>query len=117
MAKHEPVPLSLALRVYPDLKAEPTSPKPWKRPKVMLVFDTETRTDATQRLTFGSYRYFVAGRCLEEGLIYDDDLPEKDRRVLERYATKHRAETAIDGVRDLQLLTRSQFVDQLYDAV
>ena len=32
----------------------------------MFVFDTETRTDATQRLTFGSYRFIVAGQCLKE---------------------------------------------------
>ena len=83
----------------------------------MLVFDTETRIDATQRLTFGSYRFVVAGRCLEEGLFYADDLPEKDRRILEQYAATHRAETASDGVRDLKLLTRSQFVDKFYKAV
>jgi len=83
----------------------------------MLVFDTETRTDATQRLTFGSYRFFVEGRCLEEGLFYADDLPEKDRRNLEQYAATHRAETASGGVRDLKLLTRSQFVDKFYTAV
>ena len=40
----------------------------------MLVFDCETRTDETQALTFGSYRFLVAGRCLEEGLFYADDL-------------------------------------------
>ena len=55
----------------------------------MLVFDTETRTDATQRLTFGSYQFIVAGRCLEEGLFYANDLPEKDRKVLERYVATH----------------------------
>src|ERR1700726_4472980 len=97
MPEPNPTPLSFALRVYPEpaeLKREPVSPKPWKCPKAMLVFDTETRTDATQRLTFGSYRYFQAGRCLEEGLFHGDDLPEEDRRILERYAATHRADTA-----------------------
>jgi hypothetical protein len=83
----------------------------------MLVFDTETRTDATQRLTFGSYRYFEAGRCLEEGLFYADDLPDADRRVLEQYVATHPPETASNGVRDLKLLTRTQFVDKFYQAV
>jgi hypothetical protein len=82
----------------------------------MLVFDTETRTDATQSLTFGSYRFFVEGRCLEEGLFYGDDLPEEDRHILEQYAATHTAETAADGVRNLKLLTRSQFVDKLFNA-
>ena len=40
----------------------------------MLVFDCETRTDKAQALTFGSYRFLVEGRCLEEGLFYGDDL-------------------------------------------
>ena len=55
----------------------------------MLVFDTETRTDAAQRLTFGSYRFYKDGHCLEEGLFFGDDLPKKDRRILERYVAKH----------------------------
>ena len=60
--------LPIAVRVYPDLK--PTQPQR-KAPQIdgMLVFDCETRTDKTQALTFGSYRFLVAGRCLEEGLI------------------------------------------------
>ena len=120
MKDPKPTPLSFALRVYPEpagSKRNPKSPKPWKCPNAMLVFDTETRTDATQRLTFGSYRYFEAGRCLEEGLFYADDLPDADRRVLEQYVATHRPETASDGVRDLKLLTRSQFVDKFYQAV
>jgi hypothetical protein len=90
------------------------SEKPWKRPEAMLVFDTETRIDRTQRLTFGSYRFIVAGRCLEEGLFYGDDLPEEDRRVLEQYAKTHTADTVEEGVRKLALLTRRQFVKKLY---
>src|SRR5258708_8468917 len=100
MENRKLTPLSFALRVYPepaDSKRDPVSPKPWKCPRAMLVFDTETRTDATQRLTFGSYRFFVAGRCLEEGLFYGADLPDADRQVLEQYAATHRAETASDG--------------------
>ena len=119
MKSRKPAPLTLALRVYPvqqETERKPKTPKPWKCPEAMFVFDTETRTDATQRLTFGSYRFFIAGRCLEEGLFYADDLPEEDRRILQRYAATHRAETASDGVRNLKLLTRTQFVDKLYAA-
>ncbi len=60
--------LPIAVRVYPDLKATPER----KAPRIdgMLVFDCETRVDKTQALTFGSYRFLVAGRCLEEGLFY-----------------------------------------------
>ena len=80
----------------------------------MLVFDTETRTDSAQRLTFGSYRFFVGGQCLEEGLFYGDDLPEKDRRVLESYVSTHSADVANKGVRQLRLLTRKEFVRKLF---
>ena len=51
----------------------------------MLVFDTETTTDESQRLTFGSYRFFVENELREEGLFYADNFPSKDRRTLEKY--------------------------------
>ena len=69
--------LPIAVRVYPqpkDVQAKTRSRKAWQCPGAMLVFDTETRTAATQSMTFGSYRFILAGRCLEEGLFYDDDL-------------------------------------------
>lgn len=73
--------LPIAVRVYPDLK--PTQPER-KTPQIdgMLVFDCETRTDKTQALTFASYRFMVAGRCLDEGLFYADDLTADERTVL-----------------------------------
>lgn len=107
----DPNGLTIAVRVYPEPLAKSKqgtrSRKRWQCPDAMLVFDTETRTDATQRLTFGSYRFLVAGQCVEEGLFYGDDLPEKDRRVLERYLATHRG---------LHLLTRRQFLDKLHRA-
>ena len=58
MSRREPTSLVIAVRVYPDVKDEERNfdrPKrAWHRPDAMLVFDTETRTDRTQRLTFGS---------------------------------------------------------------
>ena len=76
----------------------------------MFVFDTETRTDATQSLTFGSYHFFVDGQRLEEALFYADELPEKDRLVLEDYV-------AATGKKQLKLLTRSEFLRKFYGAV
>ncbi len=80
----------------------------------MMVIDTETRTDATQRLTFGSYRFIEAGECLREFLFYGDDLPNKDRGMLERYVATHQAETGENGVSTLDLLTRAELVKRLY---
>src|SRR2546422_8800518 len=101
MSHREPTSLVIAVRVYPDLKDErgPTHPPP--RPEARMVFDTETRTDATQRLTFGSYRFIITGRCVTENLFYGDDLPAKDRRVLQRYTARHGAEVVDEGVPDL----------------
>jgi len=79
----------------------------------MLVFDTETTVDATQRLTFGSYRFVVEGVCLEEALFYGDDLPKEDLQILENYV-KTREADAVN--KKLHLLTRRQFVDNLYRA-
>lgn len=52
-------------------------------PLSVLIIDTETTTDATQRLTFGCYRYCRWTRdgrldCVAEGLSHADDLPERD---------------------------------------
>src|SRR5713226_9713756 len=117
MSHPEPKPLPIAVRVYPkpkDSERRTRSENPWKFPDAMLVFDTETRTDATQRLTFGSYRFIVTGECLEEGLFYPDDLPSEDRRVLEVYVTTHKARAVNEK---LLLLTRRQFLAKFYKAV
>jgi hypothetical protein len=113
--KSNPVPLPVAIRVFPALK--PTEPKGrknkvWRLPRAMFVFDTETRTDASQRLTFGSYRFFVGNELQEEALFYADDLPSKDRKTLEKYvAAQNRRGTR------LLLLTHHDFLKKLYKAV
>src|SRR5882762_7412237 len=84
--REKPLPLAVAIRVFPALKPiEPKSRKNkvWRLPRAMFVFDTETRTDASQRLTFGSYRFFLGNELREEGLFYADALPCKDRKTLE----------------------------------
>jgi hypothetical protein len=113
--KSKPVPLPIAIRVFPALK--PTEPKShknkvWRLPRAMFVFDTETRTDTSQRLTFGSYRFFVDNELREEGLFYADDLPSKDRKTLEKYVAAQNSR----GTR-LLLLTRREFLKKLYKAV
>jgi hypothetical protein len=114
--------LPIAVRVYPQVRSAKlenarSSARPrkaWKRPEAMLVFDTETRIDATQRLTFGGYRFIVGGECLEEGLFYGDDLPEQDRKILEEYVFTHPVE-AVN--KKLRLLTRCTFLKKFYQAV
>ena len=63
--------LDIAVRAYPippsggrKARRDPGPPG-----QLVVVFDTETRTDLTQRLLFGSYRiHNAAGRLIEEGL-------------------------------------------------
>ena len=113
--------LPLAVRVYPEpknareQKQDNHPPRHWRYPDAMVVFDTETRTDATQRLMFGSYRLIVARQCREEGLFYADDLPARDLEILKNYAATHSADVA-EGNAELRLLTLSEFLDKFYRA-
>ena len=108
-----PTPLVIAVRVYPDPKqAETEFDKPrrkWRLPTGMFVLDTETRTDQTQHLTFGSYRFIIDGELVSEKLFCAGDLPAEDHRVLERYVA-----AAEESVPCLSLITRDQFVDNLF---
>jgi len=118
MARRKPTSLVIAVRVFPDLKDEDRDfDKPkreWRRPNAMFVFDTETRTDRTQRLTFGSDRFIVDGQLAKENLFYGDDLPAKDRRILERHVATPSAVIPNEDEHDVSLLTRDQFVDKLF---
>lgn len=110
--------LPLAVRVYSEPQREKRDDRPlrhWRCPDAMLVFDTETRTDASQRLTFGSYRLLVAGQCQDEGLFYADDLPATDLAILKRYVTAHRADVAHGNAR-LRLLSLAEFLNSFYRA-
>jgi hypothetical protein len=118
MSDLEPTILPLAVRVYPaSIVAEAefdAQRRKWRRPEGMFVFDTETQTNQTQRLTFGSYRFVVAGHCLKEGLFYADDLPAKQLEIITRYAATHVAEVVDIGLSQLLCLTRRDFVKELY---
>ena len=91
----KPVPIPIAIRVYPEppVKQKGRSNKRLDRPETMLVLDTETTTDATQRLLFGSYRFIDRSRCVEEGLFYPDDLSSDQLSILQDYVRTHRADT------------------------
>jgi hypothetical protein len=110
-------PVPLAVRVYPEplLNNEKSKTnKTWVRPESMMVFDTETTVDPTQKLLFGSYRFFTCGDCLEEGLFYADDLSPKDLDVLRKYVQSHRADTSAST--KLKLISRPKFLKKLFTA-
>jgi hypothetical protein len=107
--------LPIAIRVFPAF--QPDEPKTcknkvWRLPRAVFVFDTETRTDATQTLTFGRYRFLVGGELREEGLLYADELPRRLRKRLERYVA---AQNSRGGT--LPLLNRKEFLEKFYKAV
>ena len=100
-------------------RAKPVGPRV---PGYAIVIDTETTVDATQRLLFGSYRFLdlcsgerPVGSCLDEGLFYGDDLPDRDPEafaVVRQYAAEQT--TDVDPPRrprPLKLLSRREFVD------
>lgn len=97
--------------------------RPLRRyPAEALVFDTETRDEASQRLLVGVWRYYrddaaagtVGRTCIAEGFFYPDDLPQHDPngwRVLQQYVAHHRAEVAAGFDPALQLIPESQWLD------
>ena len=105
LASLTPAPLDIAIRVFPDCaERDPRLLKSWRRPSAMLVFDTETRVDPAQRLTFGSFRFLYDGECLDQGLFYGAGLPEKDLAILKRYVLSQRRDDR------LRLLTLHEFL-------
>ena len=118
--KSESARLPIAIRVFPLLEhTEPKirTDKIWRAPRAMLVVDTETRTDSTQRLTFGSYRFFVDSELQEEGLFYADDLSKRERKTLERYVARRNKEALKISEIPLLLLTRREFLKKFYKTV
>jgi len=125
-------PLMVALRVFAardeeehhDERSSTTArPKKRKEPQRTLVIDTETTTDPSQRLNFGVWRYYVDRRnglpglfCVEEGIVYADDLPERDPAgfaVLQAVARTQGADVAPGRDSELKLLSRSEFVEKV----
>ena len=70
-----------------------------------LILDTETTTDESQRIRFGSYQLRYVEELREQGIFYDPDaLRAAERRCLENYAS----------VRHLKLVTLREFLDDVF---
>jgi hypothetical protein len=120
--------LPIAVRAYTEQAQKPKAGRKGLQhretgwPRHVVVFDTETTTDKTQRLTFGSYRFCRWSEdethleCLEEGLFYDDALPKTDPQgfaQLQEYIRVHPAEVIPDVPQEIQLLSRAEFVEEV----
>ena len=80
--------LAISLRAFvTDPQAKPRRPSNWKPPpssQWTLVFDTETTTDPSQRLRFGTYQLRKGLDLDETGLFFDPEvLAEAERCTLE----------------------------------
>jgi len=115
MPRPKPTPLPIAVRVFPDWPHEDSDfdrpDRKWRLPDSSLVFDTETRSDHVQRLTFGSYRFVRKGECLARNLFQADDLPLADRLILRKFVD---TPYQVDGPRP-DLLTTAQFLTKVFD--
>src|SRR5437870_13734682 len=101
----------------PKDEFRPHTKQPPKWAQYALVFDTECRIDASQELTFCFYRLLeLKGNVYElaeEGAFFEDDLPTKERKVLEEYMR-----TAIPDVKSFPprfpLYSRSEFIKEIF---
>jgi hypothetical protein len=117
-AKHD-----IFLRSYAIAADKQRKPKRYranrksKWPNHALVFDTESRITADQSLTFGVYRRceLVDGsyRITEEGLFYADDLPAKERKVLQIHLRTAVSDVARFPPR-FPLYSRSEFMRRVF---
>lgn len=116
MKEHEYLDIALRCYVEPlpakhkraETRPRPKIPRPWVRPKALLVLDTETATDRTrtmpgfagpewsaypQSLLFGTARLYVRDRkewrWTDEWLFYPDELPEYGLSALREWVDGH----------------------------
>jgi hypothetical protein len=122
--------MDIALRAWavPDKRRKTGSGKRRRhKPLALVVFDTETELNGSQRLLVGAYRYVrVEWRgsrpvlsCAEEGLFVPDDLAERDpgqEKMIRDYARRAKADvdrSQRDANKTLQVLTRHEFCERM----
>lgn len=80
-----------------DAKIEPNQ-------ELVLVFDTETKSDEYQGLIFGSCGVWSFGKLRHFYIFYDENLSNQDIEKITKIASKHKCE----------LLSRRDFVEQVF---
>lgn len=123
--------IEVAVRCMTRRAGRPSKDRPGDRsppvgwPEYVLVLDTETTVDPTQRLLFGAYRLCrwcqdPDGRWRlaidEEGLIHADDLALRNpegMQELREYVQAHSADVASGEDPTLHLRSRREFVDEV----
>ena len=77
---------------------------------IVVVFDTETLADPSQRLRFGAYQVREHGALRERGLFYADDLDAADMATLR---SAFAAERDVEG-EPLFLRPVAEFIDKVF---
>jgi len=91
-----------------------------KWPEYVLVFDTETTLDPqNQALLFGFYRVCRLQaniyECVEEGILYADDLGEKHLQLINDYVRTRPSEvSSSDYDEKIHVYSRSEFVEKAF---
>ncbi len=104
--------MSIAVRAYvckPDtpsrntFKAKTDTPSEWA-----LVFDTETTTDAAQKLRFGTFQVRKGEELIQSGVFYDPaTLGKGEQKTLREYAEQHQ----------LAVLIVKEFIEDVFYGV
>ncbi len=106
-------PVGIAVRAYAQKENIPISRPPKKHIKKksdlpsewVLVYDTETTTDETQNMRFGSYQIRKNDLLDESGVFYDPEiLTKSEQTTLKKYTEKHQ----------LKFMTVREFVDEIF---
>jgi len=91
-----------------------------KWPEYALVFDTETTLDPKdQSLLFGFYRVCRlqgnAYHCVEEGILYADDLTSEYQKVISRYKRAVSSEVVHEDYdARIHVYSRSDFIEKIF---
>ena len=103
--------LVIKLRAYSDAgrPREPGFKMQWSS-GIVVVFDTETLADPSQRLRFGAYQVREHGEVRERGVFYAEDLDASDRATLE--ATIR--ETQAGEVEPIRVRPVAEFIDKVF---
>lgn len=81
-------------------KRRVSKPSEWS-----VIFDTETTTDATQELRFGTYQVRKGAELAETGVFYNPAiLDDKEKMTLKKYAEKH----------ELVFITVKDFIENVF---
>jgi len=113
--------MDIAIRAYvnlaetstPEVKSDQLQKKKSKRKSSnpsewVLVFDTETTTDASQKLRFGTYQIRKDEELVESGLFYDPDtLNKAELKTLQKCAETH----------SVTLRTVADFIEEVFYGV